>query len=358
MIHALTHVAASLLAILSPAMMPTQGEPVKLLEYKVAGRTDTDGPRPVLLALPPGGQTKQLVEVAERLYWKKEAERLGWTVISPIAPSGQSLSGKNINRVLELVGHIEKTYEVEYGRVHVAGASNGGRSALELALNDPSRFASLSLLPGMQRGLNSKKLKTLEPLPLAMYVGGKDTGWRRPMQAMSDKLTELGHPPSVFRVFEGEGHTPKSLTGEILFHTLESFRVSIALADLHDAASKADGTRYFNHFAADAVFMGKGDGERWTLDEWKNFADPYFSKGNGWTYFARQRKIKVAADGKTASFVEQLDNGSAGETSGTGVLLRTDAGWKITQYNLASEDLEKALVEMIQKQSQLKMKRK
>ena len=79
----------------------------------------------------------------------------------------------------------------------------------------------------MQEGLDLKKL---ELLPLAMYVGGNDTGWRRPMQAMADELTKLGHPPAVFRVFEGEGHTPQSLTGTILFNALESFRVSAPLA--------------------------------------------------------------------------------------------------------------------------------
>ena len=230
MIRTLTYAAALLFTVLCPATLPAQNDPVKLLEYEVAGKTDTDGPRPVLLALPPGGQTRQLVEVAEKLYWKKEAERLGWTVVSPIAPRGQSLSGANIKRVLQLVEHVEKTYDVEGGRIHVAGASNGGRSALQLALTDPSRFASLSLLPGMQEGLDLKKLKTLQQLPLAMYVGGKDTGWRRPMQAMADELTKLGHPPAVFRVFEGEGHTPQSLTGTILFNALESFRVSAPLA--------------------------------------------------------------------------------------------------------------------------------
>ena len=227
-LHTLTFAAALLVALLSPPAHSKQSDTAKLLDYEVAGKSDTDGPRPVLLALPPGNQSRQLVEAVERLYWRTEAERLGWTVISPVAPRGESLSGPNIRRVLELVAHVEKTYDVEDGRVHVAGASNGGRTALQLALAQPERFASLSLLPGMQEGISREQIETLTRLPIAMYVGGNDRGWRLPMQAMADELTELGHPPAVFRVFEGEGHTPRSLTGKILFKALESFRESAA----------------------------------------------------------------------------------------------------------------------------------
>lgn len=228
MLHAFTFTAALLLATLSLPVQ-SQSNPIELLEYEVAGRTDTDGPRPVLLALPPGNQSRQMVEFVVQRYSKQEAMRLGWTVISPVAPEGQLLSGSNIGRVLELVDHVEKTYEVEYGRIHVAGVSNGGRTALELALAQPERFASLSLLPGMQENIGTKQLESLKHLPIAMYVGGNDTAWLVPMKAMVEGLTKLGHPPAAFLVFKGEGHTPKSLTGKILFQALESFRLSPAL---------------------------------------------------------------------------------------------------------------------------------
>ncbi len=325
-----------------------------LLDFEVVGRTDTEGPRPVLLALPPGAQNRDMVAAGHRLYWKESAERLGWTVISPIAPEGEMLRGENIERVLALVDHVEKTYDVEYGRVHVAGVSNGGRTGLELGLKHADRFASLSLLPGMQEGVDAEKLAALSRLPLAMYVGGDDAGWVGPMKAMAASLSELGHPPARFTIFEGEGHTPKSLTGATLFDTLESFRVSAALEDFHDAASKADGPRYFKHFAPDAIYMGTDATERWTVGEFREFVEPYFSKGRGWTYVSRERHAYVAPGGKTAWFDELLDNDAYGLTRGTGAFVRTDAGWKMTQYHLTipmPNDLAKTFVEMIRKQS-------
>ena len=51
----------------------------------------------------------------------------------------------------------------------------------------------------------------------------------------------------------------------------------------HDAASKADGASYFSLFAEDAVFIGTDAAERWSVDEFKAFAEPYFSEGRGWS---------------------------------------------------------------------------
>ena len=350
MLHDFTFAAASFLALLAA---PTQEVSAPLLEFEVVGRTDTEGPRPVLLALPPGAQNRAMVAAGHQLYWQAEAERLGWTVISPIAPKDEMLRGENLDRVMQLVDHIEKTYEVEYGRVHVAGVSNGGRTALGLGLGYAERFASLSLLPGMEEGVDEVKLAALARLPLAMYVGGEDAGWVEAMTEMASVLTGLGFPPARFTVFEGEGHTPESLTGKTLFQTLESFRVSAALEDFHNAASSADTPRYFGHFSPDAIYMGTDSTERWTVGEFRKFVEPYFSKGTGWTYVSRERNTFLSPSGEAAWFDELLDNESYGLTRGTGAFVRTDAGWKLTQYHLTipvPNDLARPLVDMIRKQ--------
>ncbi len=354
MFYAFHCAAASLLTVL---VAPSQEVPAPLLDFEVVGRTDTEGPRPVLLALPPGAQNQAMVAAGHQLYWQAEAERLGWTVISPIAPEGELLRGGNLAKVMQLVDHVEKTYEVEYGRVHVAGVSNGGRTALGLALGYADRFASLSLLPGMEEGVGETQLAELARLPLAMYVGGEDAGWVEAMTEMAATLTGLGFPPARFTVFEGEGHTPESLTGKTLFRTLESFRVSAALEDFHIAASTADTPRYFNHFSEDAIYMGTDATERWTVGEFREFVEPYFSKGTGWTYVSRERNTYVSPDGQTAWFDEMLDNESYGLTRGTGAFVRTEAGWKMTQYHLTipvPNDLARQLVDMIRKKAESK----
>ncbi len=110
--------------------------------------------------------------------------------------------------------------------------------------------------------------------------------------------------------------------------------VDQVLSSLHQAASDADGELYFSLFADDAVFMGTDATERWSVDEFKAFAEPYFSQGRGWTYEMKDRNIFVSSDGLTAWFDEMLWNDTYGTCRGTGVLVLTDGVWRIVQYNL------------------------
>ena len=106
------------------------------------------------------------------------------------------------------------------------------------------------------------------------------------------------------------------------------------LDDFHQAASVADGDRYFGHFAENAIFMGTDISERWTLDEFKAYAEPHFGEGKGWTYLPRRRNIYMSEGGDTAWFDEILVNATFGDTRGSGVLVKRDGHWKVAQYHL------------------------
>jgi ketosteroid isomerase-like protein len=131
----------------------------------------------------------------------------------------------------------------------------------------------------------------------------------------------------------------------------EEAAVAAVLDDFHDAASKADGARYFGHFAEDAVFLGTDITERWTVDAFKAYALPYFDQGRGWTYVPQARHVYVSSDGQSAWFDEILRNENFGDTRGTGVLLKVGDAWKVAQYHLTlpvPNDLIYKLVEMIE----------
>ena len=106
---------------------------------------------------------------------------------------------------------------------------------------------------------------------------------------------------------------------------------------LHELASAADGPAYFDLFTPDARFVGTDGGERWSVEAFKAYAMPYFSQGKGWTYHPRDRVVTMLAlpCQCVASFDELLDNDAYGVTRGSGVLVRTEAGWKIQQYVLS-----------------------
>lgn len=110
--------------------------------------------------------------------------------------------------------------------------------------------------------------------------------------------------------------------------------VAATLDALHAAASAADGDRYFALFAEEGVFFGTDATERWTVEQFKAYALPFFEQGRGWTYSPTERNVFVSGDGTTAWFDERLFNETYGETRGTGVLVLRGGSWRIAQYNL------------------------
>jgi hypothetical protein len=128
--------------------------------------------------------------------------------------------------------------------------------------------------------------------------------------------------------------------------------INFTLDQLHDAASKADGARYFRMYTGDAIYIGTDAAERWTIKEFRAFAEPYFSKGTGWTYKPRSRHITVAdiPCHCVAWFDELLDSESYGTSRGTGVLVLRNGSWKVSQYALTfpiPNDLAKGMTKEI-----------
>jgi len=120
------------------------------------------------------------------------------------------------------------------------------------------------------------------------------------------------------------------------------------LDDWHQAASRADGARYFGLMAEDAVFLGTDASERWSLPAFRAFCEPYFSKGVGWTYQPRKRNVFVHGD--VAWFDERLWNDKYGDCRGTGALRRDAGEWKLVHYSLTlpiPNDLAADVVKMI-----------
>ena len=128
--------------------------------------------------------------------------------------------------------------------------------------------------------------------------------------------------------------------------------VAATIDALHAAASRADGAAYFALFTPDARFIGTDATERWTVSEFRAYAEPYFARGQGWTYTPVERTVTVAPISCLciAWFDEVLDSDSYGVTRGSGVLRKTRGVWKIEQYVLSfavPNDRARAVVEAI-----------
>jgi len=106
------------------------------------------------------------------------------------------------------------------------------------------------------------------------------------------------------------------------------------IAGWHKAATDADEDTYFGSMTENSVFIGTDASERWSLKEFKGYAEAAFQKDTAWDFTTKSRTITVSEDGRQAWWDEQLDTWM-GVCMASGVLSKTEQGWKIAHYQLS-----------------------
>lgn len=107
-------------------------------------------------------------------------------------------------------------------------------------------------------------------------------------------------------------------------------QINAVLDSYHTAAANGDWTTYFDLMSDDGVFLGSDASERWSKLEFQAYA----RATQGWVYTPQTRHVNLTPDGDSAWFDEILRSESYGTSRGTGVLIRTTEGWKLSQYHL------------------------
>ncbi len=319
---------------------------------------------PVLLMLPPHPQDARAVNLALSFVDPVCRDR-GWVVVCPQAPvkggKPEFLFRDGAQALTPLLAQIRRTVNFEGQRLHVAGASDGGTSALRFALDHPDQVASVMAFPGaLSDRADMNRLDRLKGVPVRLFVGSDDlVNWTDAAKLIAEAGQKAGVDVQ-YQIRQAQGHFIEDLKPEEIMTMLEGFRrpqgsltgpraeVAAALDDFHDAAAKADFARYFGRFAPEGVFIGTDAGERWTVDEFKAYAKPYFDKGKGWVYRPGNRHIDLGPAGgarpgspivtgggaEIAWFDEQLEHDKYGACRGTGVLRKIGGEWKVAQYHL------------------------
>jgi hypothetical protein len=114
----------------------------------------------------------------------------------------------------------------------------------------------------------------------------------------------------------------------------EEQKVDKFLTQWHKAAAEANFNNYFEAFTEDAIFIGTDATENWNKTAFQAFAKPYFDKGKAWNFTKLQRNIFFSSDKKIVWFDELL-NTQMKICRGSGVLIKTEQGWKIKHYVLS-----------------------
>jgi predicted peptidase len=180
--------------------------------YKVALPQNYDSQKtyPGVLAFPPGSQTKDMVLTTMMQNWQSEAARRGYIVVVPEAPNGRLFVAEGAKIFPEFLEHLLKEYKIRGGKFHVAGMSNGGRSAFHIAASHPQYFTSIIGFPGYLPDATPARIAAIAGMCIYMHVGELDGGWLKQMQDQAAMLRS--QKLSVrFMIEKGEGHVMRTL---------------------------------------------------------------------------------------------------------------------------------------------------
>lgn len=345
--------------------------------------------------------------------YESEGLARGYIVVGTTAPQGQLLVERGAITLATLILKLRQEYKVEGDKVIVTGVSNGARAAFRIAMEHPQLVHGVVAVRGfIPEQSDVALIPNIKNLPFRIFVGENDERWGPSINATHTILKDAG-VDCTLEVLPGEGlrpmvdrkklfdaidnvrqigknaaaqqpapapvpapapaptptptptatpattpavtptvtpapsAAPAAAQADSRFPAFES--ADQALTALHDLAAAAKFDAYFDLFTHDAVFMGTDGTERWTVDQFKDFARPHFESGKGWRYWPGQRNIQFSPGGDVAWFDEVLHNDKLGVCRGSGVLVKGTRGWKVAQYNL-SIPIPNALAEAVVQQ--------
>ena len=125
-------------------------------------------------------------------------------VVLPWADSG-TLSD-DPSRILTVRDEVLDCYGGDPEQVHLAGTSNGGRLAYDLALEGTGGFATLLGIPGVPSQWTAEGLAApLAGLRIYNAVGSEDTGWKSEVERVHAAMIEAGLD-ATYDELEDQGH--------------------------------------------------------------------------------------------------------------------------------------------------------
>lgn len=198
------------------------------LYYKVVLPKDYDPDKayPAVLAFPPGSQDMQMVMVTLMQNWAGEAQRRGYIVVIPAAPTGRLFTQEGGRVFPKFIDQLLGEYKIRDNKFYIAGMSNGGLSAFHIAASFPQYFWSVTGFPGYLPDATPQRVAALEKMCVNMHVGELDSGWRQAMEEEAALFRSKGMTVRM-TVEKGQSHVISTLTGEgasRLFEEIEEAR--------------------------------------------------------------------------------------------------------------------------------------
>jgi len=147
--------------------------------------------RPLVIIMGGGPGNASISQDTSRWLGSGFAQR-GWMVAVPISPNNRSFRGRANNAlIVELINELQKRDDVATGKVLLAGVSNGGMSALEIARRNPQNYLGVAAVPAISSADTDNE--ALDGFPVYLRIGGSDQlDWADRFDETVASLTDAG----------------------------------------------------------------------------------------------------------------------------------------------------------------------
>jgi len=163
----------------------------RLSVYIVKPAETLSGPAPLVILMGGGPGNASISRDTSIWLGGGFAER-GWMVAVPVSPNNRAFRGdENNEKVEQLIVELQKREEILNGKVLLAGISNGGMSALEIARRNPDNYMGVAAVPALATSVVDNRV--LAGFPVYLRIGGADQlGWADRFDETAEALTEAG----------------------------------------------------------------------------------------------------------------------------------------------------------------------
>jgi len=159
-----------------------------------------EGDEAPLVILMPGGSGEEALAWDLQGWLGVEMAQRGWAVAVPVSPNGRSFRGDNNALIPLLIDALQQRDGIAEGSTLLAGISNGGMSALEIAAADERDYLGIMAVPALvPRGLD---MTALAGLPIYLRIGDQDEmSWMNRFEETRTALEEAGAQVDADLVF-------------------------------------------------------------------------------------------------------------------------------------------------------------
>lgn len=159
--------------------------------FIVEPASGTPTPHPLAIVMGGGPGNASISADTSRWLGSGFAQR-GWYVAVPISPNNRSFRGAENNALIEaLIVALQARPMVAPGKALLAGVSNGGMSALEIARRNPASYYGVAAVPALSNASTGND--SLRDFPVYLRIGGEDQlGWADNFEETVTSLTSAG----------------------------------------------------------------------------------------------------------------------------------------------------------------------